>query len=447
MNTVQNEIQELRIIPGFDEPALERLINDGRGEPALLSDARRAAFRRYAALPMPTAKDEEWRRTDPAKFPFKDMAPMKRHETGDSFSESDWASLFDVVITVSGSRYKIQDKTGILARKMIRVLSLGDAARECPERLTPYLQGQARGVEPGKFELMNEAFWTVGFFIEIPADTRLEKGILIRHIEPVDGHVFIPRLIAVVGARSTASVMEIYTSPESARFLSMTSREIYLDESAVMNVVALQEWGKSVYHLSSDWGFVARQAKLNWVAINLGGKFSKMVLGSDAAGEGAEAELDGMYFATEKQHFDQKTLQVHSAPSTYSNLLYKGAVKDKAHSVYQGMIIARPGANGVDAYQKNNNLVLDDGARADSLPGLQIDTDDLKCSHGSTIGNLDEDEVFYLRSRGLSLEAARKILLNGFFEEVIQKIPHEPVRERVRERIEAKMAGEVGSKQ
>ncbi|OGV47263.1 MAG: Fe-S cluster assembly protein SufD [Lentisphaerae bacterium GWF2_57_35] len=429
------EIREEELVAGFDEELLARL-NDG---PEWLCEARRAAFRRYAAIPLPTARDEEWRRTDPARFPFKDMTPMDRYDAAGALTAGEWNAWFDVVATVEGDRYAIQDVSGVLARKSLRVMTLAEAAEQYPERLSPYLQGQARGVPPGKYEALNEAFWTVGFFIDVPADTQLEKGILIRYINPPDGRIFMPRTIAVVGARSRVSMMEHFASADTARFLSVTAREVYLDESSVMNLTSLQEWGKSVYHLSSDWGFVARAAKLNWVAMHFGGRVSKMLLGCDTAGEGAEAELDGMYIGTQKQHYDQKTLQVHSAPKTYSNLLYKGAVKDKAYSVYQGMIIARPGANGVDAYQKNNNLVLDDGARADSLPGLQIDTDDLKCSHGSTIGNLNEEEVFYLRSRGLNNDEARKILLKGFFEEIVQKIPVEPVREKVRERIEEKM--------
>jgi Fe-S cluster assembly protein SufD len=204
-------------------------------------------------------------------------------------------------------------------------------------------------------------------------------------------------------------------------------------------MITLQEWGANTFHIANDWARVDREGKIDWITLNFGSRLSRMSFGSDAVGEGASAELDGLYFATGDQHFDQITLQVHSSPHTTSNLLYKGAVKGKARSVYQGMIIAREGADGVDAYQKNNNLVLSDGARADSLPGLQIDTDDLKCSHGSTIGNLDADQLFYLRSRGLDENEARRTLIEGFCEEITGRIPYEFVRESVSRDIDVRL--------
>ena len=166
-----------------------------------------------------------------------------------------------------------------------------------------------------------------------------------------------------------------------------------------------------------------------------------MKFGSDVAGEGSSAELDGLFFCDLDQHVDQKTLQIHSAPNTYSRLLYKGAVQDKGHSVYQGVIQARPGAIKVDAYQTNNNLILTDGAQADTIPGLLIDADDLKCSHGATIGNLDPDQLFYLRSRGFSEAAAKRILVLGFYDEIADRIPYEAIRARVHAIVEEKLHG------
>jgi len=170
--------------------------------------------------------------------------------------------------------------------------------------------------------------------------------------------------------------------------------------------VSLQEWGRGTYHIGEDWGRVERDARIDWVTLLLGGQVSKMMVGCDIHDVNSSAYLSGLFFADGQQHVDQRTLQLHSAPHTYSNLLYKGAVKDQGHSVYQGIIAAAPGAIKVDAYQMNNNLVLNDGARADSLPGLEIDADDLKCSHGSTMGNLDRDQIFYLQARGLPAAGA-----------------------------------------
>jgi Fe-S cluster assembly protein SufD len=184
---------------------------------------------------------------------------------------------------------------------------------------------------------------------------------------------------------------------------------------------------------------VGRDAQVDQINLNFGGKVSKVKFGSDLAGPNSAAELDGLFFTTGEQHIDQTTWQVHSSPDTYSRLLYKGAVRDTSQSVYQGIIKAKPGAIRVDAYQTNNNIVLNDGARAHTIPGLLIDADDLKCSHGATVGNLDPDQIFYLRSRGIEEAEARRLVMLGFFEEVIERIPQDFIRERVQEIIRERM--------
>jgi len=265
------------------------------------------------------------------------------------------------------------------------------------------------------------------------------RGILIFHDLKSPQSVIVPRLLVVAGERSKATIVEQMVSPSEALIQTVMAKELYVAQAAILRMITLQEWGANTFHIANDWARVEREGKIDWVTLNFGSRLSRMSFGSDAVGEGASAELDGLYFATGVQHFDQITLQVHSAPHTTSNLLYKGVVKDKAHSVYQGMIIAREGADGVDAYQKNNNLVLSDGARADSLPGLRIDTDDLKCSHGSTIGNLDADQLFYLRSRGLDENEARRTLIKGFCEDIAGRIPYEFVRAAVTREIDARI--------
>ena len=184
---------------------------------------------------------------------------------------------------------------------------------------------------------------------------------------------------------------------------------------------------------------VEQDGRVDWVTLSLGGRASKLMVGSDVCAPRAHAQLSGVFFADRDQHFDQRTLQLHTSPHTTSYLLYKGAVKDTGRSVYQGVINAKPGAIDVDAYQMNNNLILNEGARADSLPGLEIDADDLKCSHGSTMGTLDPEQLFYLQSRGLPAAEARRLVVAGFFEEVISQVPHAFVQERLREHIQLKM--------
>ena len=438
MNTaLQTEKRAPEYILGFDEAAFNGL--DSRNEPSFVKVAREEAFSLYKSLPSPHGRMEEWRRTDPARFPFAKLAGLKKLGFSAVSAPGEWDDQFDVVVTIADDSFGIRDVSGVLKAQTILVQPLEDAAGKHPELVRDHLKNHARGEAAGKFETLNDSFWNVGIFIHIPAGVELTRGILIRYNLMLPQSVCVPRLLVVAGERSKATVVEHMTSPDAPLIQTVMAKEFYIAPSANVRVISLQEWGANTFHIANDWARIEREGKIDWVTLNFGSRLSKMSFGSDVVGEGASAELDGLYFATGEQHFDQRTLQVHSSPRTTSNLLYKGAVKDKARSVYQGLIIARPGANGVDAYQKNNNLVLSDGARADSLPGLQIDTDDLKCSHGSTIGNLDPEQLFYLRSRGLDENEARRILIKGFCEDIAGRIPYEFVREAVSRQVDSRI--------
>lgn len=431
----QSRVANPDFVPGFDEACFQRL--DGGREPALLGAARRDAFEAYRLMPSPTNRVEEWRRTDPARFPFGKLRVLPQPATGAAAKPGDWDQAFDAVVTVKDGGVAVADVSGAVKSGKVIAMPLAEAAARHPDLVGEYLRTRARRAKQGKFDVLNEAFWNVGVFVHVPARVELERGVLIRYEHATAGSILVPRAIVVIGERSRATVMEHLVSPDGALLMDVMLKEFHVGPAARLKVLSLQEWGNNTYHLVSDWAFAAREAQIEWITLNFGGKLGKMSFASDVMGEGASAELDGLYFAAGDQHFDQKTLQVHSAPNTYSRLLYKGAVKDKAYSVYQGLIIARRGAVKVDAYQRNNNLVLSDGARADSLPGLEIDADDLKCSHGSTIGNLDPEQLFYLRTRGFNEAEARRTLIQAFFEEVAGRIPYEFVRERVYEHIEA----------
>ena len=437
MTVLQTQTKPPEYIAGFDEAAFNGL--DSRNEPSFVKTAREEAFDLYKALPSPHSRMEEWRRTDPARFPFAKLAAPKKMSFSAEFAPGEWDGQFDVVVAIGDDSFGIRDVSGVLKAQTILVQPLEEAAGKHPELVGDHLKNHARGEAAGKFETLNDSFWNVGIFIHIPEGVELARGILVRYELAAPESVCVPRLLVVAGARSKAAVVEHLTSPDAPVIQTVMSKELYVASSANVRVITLQEWGANTYHIANDWARVEREGKVDWVTLNFGSRISKMSFGSDVAGEGAGAELDGLYFATGEQHFDQRTLQVHSSPRTTSNLLYKGAVKDKARSVYQGLIIARPGANGVDAYQKNNNLVLSDGARADSLPGLQIDTDDLKCSHGSTIGNLDPEELFYLRSRGLDENEARRMLIKGFCEDIAGRIPYEFVKDAVSKQVDSRI--------
>ncbi len=422
------------MVPGFDESA-----RPAAAEPDLITARREAAFKQYLELPMPTARDEEWRRTDPALIPFERFKPAEapRRRAAPS-GAGPWDDTFDVVVSVDDTGFEIRDNAGLLAQGGLTVQPLAEAAQRHPALIERYLQGPARVKHPRKFSALGDAFWRFGLFIHAPAKAIIPRGVLIRYTHAQSGRSVVPRLLAVVEDQAELTIAEHYESPDDAELLAITTRELYAGPGATLRAASLQEWGARTYHIGEDWVRAERDARIEWVTLLLGGQVSKMMVSCDVHEPNAQAYLSGLFFANRTQHVDQKTLQLHTAPNTYSNLLYKGAVKDQGHSVYQGIIDAAPGAIKVDAYQMNNNLILTEGARADSLPGLEIDADDLKCSHGATFGNLDQNQLFYLRARGLPEAEARQLLVMAFFEEVIARVPHEFMRERVREDVRRK---------
>jgi Fe-S cluster assembly protein SufD len=405
----------------------------------LLREKRQAAFRAFESIPWPTVRDEEWRRTDPASIPFRDYTLLPTIPPVKAGLEQELDAFFDVVVAVDEEGYSITDRKGLLARGALVVKGLHEAAAEHQSAVAAQVHGPALIEEGRKFTELNGAFWNFGLFISIPARQIVENGVLVRYRLNRGGSLLVPKLVVVAGEGSSANVVEVFQSDDNVSVLCVGARELYVDAAARLQVFGLQEWGRTSYHLGEDWGHVGRDAQIDWVTLSLGSQVSKSTMGCNVCAPNANAYLSGLFFADLDQHVDQRTLQQHAAPHTYSNLLYKGAVKDRGHSVYQGIIAAKPGAIKVDAYQMNNNLVLNTGARADSLPGLKIDADDLKCSHGSTMGNLDPDQMFYLKSRGFSDAEARRTLVLAFFEEIIAKIPYAFLQERIRADVNRKI--------
>lgn len=424
------------LVSGFDEAVLSGLLKSSG--PAL-SASRKSAFEEYAALPMPTNQDEEWRRTSLELFPFGtvNLLPLLGKVGRPSGSiNGPMDHQFDAVVEISETGYCITS-TGLPSGVLL--LPLAEAFESHPELVQKHFQ---KAVPPsfGKFAVLNTAFWNAGFFVHIPDRVVVPKGILFHYRIKAAGVVIAPRLLVVAGAGSETSIVEHFESPDETLIQCVAAKEFFVEQGGKLKVFSVQEWGNNTCLIDNDMAVVRADARIDYLTLNFGTKVSKQKFGSDVAGPHSVAEMDGIYFASGHQHLEQTTWQIHSSPDTYSRLLYKGAVKEKARSVYRGVIQAKPKCIRVDAYQTNNNLVLTDGARAETIPGLLIDADDLKCSHGATIGNLDENQVFYLRSRGISDAEARKIVILGYFDEIVERIPYEFLRDRIHAHIEAKLA-------
>jgi Fe-S cluster assembly protein SufD len=216
--------------------------------------------------------------------------------------------------------------------------------------------------------------------------------------------------------------------------------EIYVGRDANLRFVELQSWGRHVWNFSNERSRVERGGNLDWIFGAVGSRLTKNFSDLDLAGEGAQGRMSGFYFTDGAQHLDHDTQQNHLAPHCTSDLLFKGALKGKSRSVWQGMIYVAPGAQKTDGYQANRNLVLDEQARADSIPGLEILADDVRCTHGATVGKLEQEPLFYLKSRGIPQREAEQLVVEGFFDPIMQRIPFEGVRERFQEAIQKKLS-------
>ncbi len=217
--------------------------------------------------------------------------------------------------------------------------------------------------------------------------------------------------------------------------------EIKVGQDANFKFVELQSWGENVWNFSHERVRVERGGNLDWIFGAVGSRLTKNFSELDLAGEGAQGRMSGFYFTHGSQHLDHDTQQNHLAPHTTSDLLFKGALKGKSRSVWQGMIYVAPGAQKTDGYQANRNLVLSEGARANSIPGLEILADDVRCTHGATVGKLEAEPLFYLESRGIPPADAERVMVEGFFDPIMQRIPFEGVRERFQQAILNKMQG------
>ena len=400
------------------------------GEPATVHALREAAGARFGALPAPTGLEDDWRRTDPRHFAFDGLAPAAPPVQAAPGGGDDLAAFFDVVIRVDGDRWSVEDRSAVLGGAL-RVEPLADA-----------LEADAPGVErlwnstpaprpDDRFEWMARALHTLALSIRVRPGASLERGVLVRWRPPA-GRLHVPVLLVDVGAGASLHVAEVVEPSAGGPSHALAMTRFAVGEGGRLRLAHLQRAGADAVRMGFTHGTIGADASLDAVTVHAGAGRVRTRFSADAAGRNAAARVGGLFLAGEEQHVDQQTLQIHSSPDTTSDLLYKGAVSGDGHSIYRGLIAAARGAVRINAYQRNNNIVLNDGARADSLPGLLIDADDLKCSHGATIGSVDPDQIFYLRSRGLSEPEARRLILDGFFEEITSRLALPALRDEVR---------------
>src|SRR3989442_216820 len=291
-----------------------------------------------------------------------------------------------------------------------------------------------------KFAAHNAALWENGLLVVVPRGVELEQPLYVRIANAVDDGSLFWRLLVVAEAGVRFSLIEEYASARpDVRGYSNAVVELFVEQGAKLEYVSIQNLSRETWHFASHHARVGRDAELDWVAGGFGSKKGKIRIQNDLTGPGATSRVTGAYFADGAQHLDYDTFQEHAAPNTESDFAFKGALRETARAVWRGMIRVEPDAQKTNAYQENRNLLLSPEAHADSIPGLEIMANDVRCTHGATLGRVNREEVFYLMTRELSRAEAERLVVRGFFQDVLDRIQLEPVREALGAALEARM--------
>ena len=435
------------VTSALNPAAVERI---GMSEPEWLRERRAHAWDVYERTPMPTIRLEEWRYTN-----LKKKLDLNSLQLSDAEAMSDDASTWPerlraamdedreasghIVIIDGHVVHADVDKQ--LATQGVILESLQEAITNHEELVREHLATDAVPAEEGKFAALNAALWSDGIFLYVPKGVQLELPVRVTRWLSEAGTAYFSRVLIVAEAQSQVSyVDEVLSDDFESQTYTSTAVELIARDGARVQYVAVQRLGRGTFYQSIQRTLAQRDSKLDTLNVALGASVTRVDLNARLLGPGANSDMLGLYFGDDDQHFDFNTSQDHVAEHTSSDLLYKGALDGASRAAFRGIIRVLPGAQGTDAYQTNRNLLLSPESRADSLPNLEIEADDVKCSHGATVGQLDDEAKFYLMSRGLSLIQAERLVVLGFLGEVLAKLPLGGVVDKVTRVIEQKLA-------
>jgi Fe-S cluster assembly protein SufD len=396
------------------------------GGPDWLVDRRRRAAEQLGAIEWPTAAEEIWRYSRIGDLDVDRYRPMDEAELGAVGVEK--AGGGGVVAAEAGSRSGLvvvrdgrvvhHELDDALAAKGVVVCDLATCDGEDVGRWL----GQCSDASPDAYTKLHDAFLAGGAFVRVPAGVVVEQPIVVLHWSEGDGVASFPHTLVVAEEQSEVTVLDRFGSPDVDHFVDGVV-ELVIGDAAHVKYLSVQEHGPRTWSIVLQRAHLGRDATLRSSAVALGGEYARLRSESLLTGQGAESDLLAVYFGDQTQMLDFRTLQDHQAPHTRSDLLFKGAVEDEARSVYSGLIRLRHEAQKSNAYQTNRNLVLSEGAGAESIPNLEIEANDVRCSHASTVGPIDDDQLYYLESRGIRPEDAERLIVLGFFEDVFARLP------------------------
>jgi Fe-S cluster assembly protein SufD len=412
--------------------------------PPWLRRRRQAAAEAFASAPLPTEKDEVWR------YSRIDGIDLGRFQSPDAFADTST----DVPVPPSLDRvHALVDDLGPRSGLIVTVNGVLASVSESDDdglrsgRLTGHDEAEALlgsiATDPADFVLLNDAFAADPVVVDVGAGASIEHPVVVVHVvSGPGGDAVFPRTMIRCGASSVASVIEIVVDADTgggllaalpatgtpsagnrSEHLVVPVTELQVADGAKLSFVSIQALGPATWQLAHQASTIGADASLHSFAVALGGDYARLRTDSALIGASGSSKLRAAYIGRDDQMLDFRTLQDHRAPKTTSDLLFMGAVADHSHSVYSGLIRMRRGAVRSDAMQTNHNLVLDEGAHADSVPNLDIEENDVRCSHASTVGPVSEDQLYYLESRGVEPEVAERLIVAGFFDDIASQVP------------------------
>ncbi len=425
---------ELPKAPGYGirESGFQQFLT-GRNEPQWLIDSRREGWDRYVHSTWPSRRQEQWMRSDIRSFQI-DGYRLPASETTWTFDQAgiperlvEGVTPAGVIRTLDGANLE-SSLDPELSKQGVLFGDLSRAAIDQPEVVRAHLNTI---VDPAadRFASLHAAGWSGGQLLYVPRGVRVENPFRVA-AGLTDGATDTGRTLIVIEEGAEATFLYESNSPSSeCGGLHCGAVEIIVKSGGFLRYVNLQDWGRRVWHFSQQRASVGRDASIQWTIAALGSRFSQVSQQVALVGQGAFSQVNGVLFTQEKQQLTYNTLQHHQAASCRSDFLYKTALQDQSRTVWRGMIQVDPLAQKTDGYQRNDNLLLSDQARADSIPGLEIQADDVRCTHGSTSGQVNEEQIFYAQSRGFTRKEAVRMIVSGFFQQIFDRITIPSVRD------------------
>ncbi|MGH7135477.1 MAG: Fe-S cluster assembly protein SufD [Pirellulales bacterium] len=418
---------ETALASGFTREAFEAFLS-ARHEPNWLTQMRSEAWEAFEAMELPSRREEEWMRTDIRLFKLDRFGMPPDLVPGLPIPPA----LLTEGVGLAGRTSSLNSRVveagldSSAAGQGVLFGSLEELVAEHGDLLRPHLF-KISNPRADKFAALHAACWSGGVLVYVPRGVRVEKPFhTLSGLAAGGGDLSHALIVLEDGAEATVLAE---TAGDDQANLHCGSIEIVVGAGAKLRYVNLQNWGAGTWHFAHQRAVVHRDGALQWTIGALGSRLAKVNQHVALVGEGANTQVNGVMFTEGKQHLSYHTLQHHRAAYCRSDLLYKGALQDHSHLVWRGMIKVDPGAQKTNGYQRNDNLILTETARADSIPGLEIEADDVICTHGATAGRVDDQQIFYARCRGLTRNEAVRMIVAGFFQQVFDRITIDSVRE------------------